>query len=249
MIAAQKTWVVLGASSSIARAFALEAARRECAIILAGRDQGDLQATAADIRLRTGRSVETLAFDALDDASHAAFAQRCRALCTGHLNIFLAFGLMPEQATIDADFKLLRRTIESTFLGAASVLAQFAPLLEAQHTGHIVVIGSVAGDRGRLKNYIYGAAKAGLHAYAQGLRARLCRSGVTVLTVKPGFIDTALTFGQPGLFLVAQPETLARAILRAVEKGRLVMYHPWFWRWIMLVIQHIPERIFQRLNI
>lgn len=249
MIAAQNTWVVLGASSSIARAFAREAAQAGSALVLAGRDQADLQASAADIRLRSARSVEVLAFDAADTVSHAGFVQRCRALCNGRLNVFLAFGQMPAQTAVDADVQLLRNTIEANFLGAAAVLTQFAPVLEAQQAGHVVVIGSVAGDRGRIKNYVYGAAKAGLHAYAQGLRARLCRSGVTVLTVKPGFVDTAMSYGQPGLFLIAQPEALARAILRAVERGRLVLYYPWFWRWIMLVIRHIPERIFQRLNI
>ncbi|MGH8529571.1 MAG: SDR family NAD(P)-dependent oxidoreductase [Nevskiales bacterium] len=249
MIAAQNTWVVLGASSSIARAFARAAAESGSAVILAGRDQADMQASAADIRLRSGRSVEVLAFDASATGGHAGFVHRCRALCNGRLNVFLAFGHMPAQAALDNDPQSLRTTIEANFLGAASILTQFAPVLEAQRAGHVVVIGSVAGDRGRLKNYVYGAAKAGLHAYAQGLRARLCRSGITVLTVKPGFIDTAMSYGQPGLFLVAQPEALARAILGAVERGRLIMYYPWFWRWIMLVIRHIPERIFQRLNI
>ncbi len=248
-IAAQNTWLVLGGSSGIARAFTQAAAAAGSAIILAGRDQRDLQATAADLRLRSGRSAEVLAFDACDSASHAAFAQTCRSLTTGRLNVFLAFGQMPEQSAVDADAALLRNTIEANFLGAASVLTQLAPIMEAQRGGHVVILGSVAGDRGRLKNYVYGAAKAGLHTYAQGLRARLCRSGVTVLTVKPGFIDTAMSYGQPGLFLVAQPEALAQAILRAVERGRLVLYYPWFWYWIMLIIRYIPERIFQRLNL
>lgn len=249
MIAAQNTWLVLGGSSSIARAFAHAAASDGSALLLAGRDQRDLQASAADLRLRYGRSVEVLAFDACDSSSHAAFAQHCRSLVTGRLNIFLAFGQMPAQAAIDTDAGLLRTTVETNFLGAASVLTQFAPIMEAQRDGHVVIVGSVAGDRGRLKNYVYGAAKAGLHTYAQGLRARLCRSGVTVLTVKPGFVDTAMSYGQPGLFLVAQPEALARAILHAIERRRLVLYYPWFWYWIMLIIRYIPERIFQRLNL
>ena len=248
-IAAQNTWLVLGGSSRVARAFALAAADGGSAIILAGRDTRDLQASAADIRLRSGRSAEVLAFDACDGASHAGFAQSCRKLTTGRLNVFLAFGQMPEQSALDGDPALLRTTIEANFSGAASVLSQLAPILEAQRSGHVVILGSVAGDRGRLKNYVYGAAKAGLHTYAQGLRARLCRSGVTVLTVKPGFVDTAMSYGQPGLFLVAQPEALALAILRAVERKRLVLYYPRFWYWIMLIIRHIPERIFQRLNL
>ncbi|HEX2114477.1 MAG TPA: SDR family NAD(P)-dependent oxidoreductase, partial [Alphaproteobacteria bacterium] len=108
---------------------------------------------------------------------------------------------------------------------------------------------SVAGDRGRIKNYVYGSAKAGLSAYLQGLRARLFRSGVTVTTVKPGFVDTAMTFGLPGMFLVASPESVARACLAAARRGREEVYVPFFWWGIMTIIRNIPERIFKRLSI
>jgi len=112
-----------------------------------------------------------------------------------------------------------------------------------------VALGSVAGDRGRLKNYVYGAAKAGLHTYLQGLRARGVRSGVQVVTVKPGFVDTAMTWGLPGMFLVASPDAIAAACLSAVAKKRDVIYAPFFWWGIMTIIRHIPERIFKKLNI
>jgi short-subunit dehydrogenase len=113
----------------------------------------------------------------------------------------------------------------------------------------VVAFGSVAGDRGRLKNYVYGSAKAGLHAYLSGLRNRLRRKGVHVMTVKPGFVDTAMTWGMPGMFLVARPDDVARACLTAAEKNTDVFYVPWFWRWIMVVICAIPERLFKRLDI
>jgi short-subunit dehydrogenase len=112
----------------------------------------------------------------------------------------------------------------------------------------VVVLGSVAGDRGRLKNYVYGSAKAGLHAYTQGLRARLFRAGVTVTTIKPGFIDTPMTFGMRSGALMASPEACARACLRHSQRGSEVAYFPPIWRVIMLIIQGIPERLMKRLS-
>ena len=107
----------------------------------------------------------------------------------------------------------------------------------------------MAGDRGRQSNYLYGSAKAGLSAYLQGLRNRLFRSGVRVVTIKPGFVDTSMTFGRPGLFLLASPEAIARGVYKAINSGKDVVYLPWFWRWIMLVIRLVPEGIFKRLRL
>jgi decaprenylphospho-beta-D-erythro-pentofuranosid-2-ulose 2-reductase len=244
------TWLVLGASSAIARAFARVAAEEGADVILAGRDRGDLDKTASDIAIRTGRRAGVLEFDALDYGSHPALMERARAEAgTGTLNIFLAFGTMPSQAEIDADPKLAFRTIESNYTGAVSLLQAAAPVLEAQKRGAVVALSSVAGDRGRIKNYVYGSAKAGLTAYLQGLRARLFRSGVSVTTVKPGFVDTAMTFGLPGMFLVASPDAVAHACLAAARKGREELYVPFFWWGIMTIIRNIPERIFKRLSI
>lgn len=156
---------------------------------------------------------------------------------------------MPEQDDIDRDFALAARIVNVNYLGALSVLQHLSPVLEAQGAGHVVVLSSVAGDRGRLKNYVYGSAKAGLNTYLQGLRARLCRKGVSVTTVKPGFMDTDMTWGVDGMFLVATPEQCARACLRFAHRGKEVAYFPAFWWLIMMVIRHIPERVFKRLSI
>jgi short-subunit dehydrogenase len=244
-----EAWLVLGASSAIARAFARAAAGRGHAVLLAGRDAQDLELTAQDIRTRHGVACTVLAFDATDFESHGDFAGQARAAAAGTLNVFLAFATMPEQAAMDADFPLARDMVAATYLGPISVLTALAPLLEAQGQGRVVILGSVAGDRGRAKNYAYGSAKAGLHAYAQGLRARLFPAGVTVTTVKPGFIDTAITWGEEGLFLVAAPEAAAEACLRFAEKGVEERYFPAFWWLIMTIIKAIPERIFKRLGI
>lgn len=242
-------WVVLGASSPIARAFAAAVARGGESVILAGRDDGVLQRDASDLVIRYGADVAVFPFDALDMASHSPFAARCRERISGVLNVFLAFGSMPSQQEIDRDFALARSVIDATFIGAASVLSCFAPVLEAQRGGAIVALGSVAGDRGRLKNYVYGSAKAGLHVFLQGLRARLARRGAHVVTIKPGFIDTGLTFGMPGLFMLASPQHCAQACLAAVKKRRNVAYVPLVWLPIMTIIKLIPEQFFKRLDI
>lgn len=244
----KETWLILGASSSVARAFARAAAEDGADIILAGRDKDDMTRSAEDVSIRTGRDVDVVAFDAEDISGHAAFVADV-ARRAGFLSVFLAFGAMPEQDEIDGDFALAERSIAVNYTGAVSVLHRLAPHLEEQGDGHVVVLSSVAGDRGRLKNYVYGSAKAGLNTYLQGLRARLFRKGVSVTTIKPGFMDTDMTWGIEGMFLVASPEAAARACLSAAKKRRHVVYVPFFWWGIMNVIRHIPEFIFKKMNI
>jgi NAD(P)-dependent dehydrogenase (short-subunit alcohol dehydrogenase family) len=247
---AAETWLILGASSAIARAFARLAAASGADVLLAGRDEADMAATAADLRVRFEGRVETATFDALDFGSHPAFIERARAFAgTGTLNLFLAFGIMPAQSEIDASPSLVGTVIAANYTAAAHLLQFAAPLFEAQKRGRSVVLGSVAGERGRLGNYVYGSAKAGLHAYLQGLRARLWRAGVTVTTVKPGPTDTAMTFGLQKLPLLVPPETVAAAALKAALRGTEVVYVPFPWWPIMTILRAIPERIFKKLNI
>ena len=243
----QQTWLVLGGSSAVGRAFARAAAERGCDVIVAGRDLDDLESTAADIRIATGRRATAAHFDALSPDSHAAVA-RDAAAQSDVLNVALVFAAMPAQSEMDRDPRVAVACIEGSFTGAVSILHQLAPLMEAKGEGTIIALGSVAGDRGRLKNYVYGGAKAGLHVYLSGLRNRLARKGVHVMTVKPGFIDTSMTWGMPGVFLAAAPDDVARACLAAAAKRVDVLYVPWFWRWIMIVICAIPERLFKRLS-
>ena len=243
-------WVVVGASSAIAREFARQAAKDGAGILLAGRDTADLEASRADIAVRTGAPCRALAFDIADASEHENLIDAARDLAAGGtINVFLAAGTMPAQNAIDADPGLAAATIVTNYTGAVLLLQRFAPLFEAQKGGAVIALGSVAGDRGRLKNYVYGSAKAGLHAYLQGLRARLFRAGAHVVTVKPGFVDTAMTWGLPGLFLVASPAAIAAACLQAAAKKRDIVYAPFFWWGIMTILKHIPERIFKKLNI
>jgi decaprenylphospho-beta-D-erythro-pentofuranosid-2-ulose 2-reductase len=239
-------WLVLGASSSLARAFARAAAQSGADLILAGRDIADIDATAADARIRGGGRADVRAFDAARRADHPAFVA---ALPRRPFNVFLAFGLMVPQAEIDRDPALAEQVIAVNYSGAVSILSLLAPRLAEEGGGAMIVLSSVAGDRGRPSNYVYGSAKAGLSAYLQGLRASYAARGVRVTTVKPGFMDTSMTYGLPGMFLVASPESLARASLRFAAKGRDVAYFPAFWWLIMAIIKAIPERIFKRLRL
>jgi short-subunit dehydrogenase len=244
----KETWLILGGTSTIARAFARAVATEGASVVLAGRDMAELERSAKDLAAGHGFSARALAFDARDLASHAGVAAEM-AKSDGILNVGWFIGSMPEQAAIDADPALAEGVLADSFGGAVSILQHLAPVLEAQRGGAVLALGSVAGDRGRLKNYVYGAAKAGLATYLSGLRNRLGRSGVHVVTVKPGFIDTAMTWDAEGMFLVASPEDAARDCLGAVRKKRDVIYTPWFWRWIMLIIRTIPERVFKKLSI
>ncbi len=242
------TWIILGATSAMARAFARALAAEGHALVLAGRDKDELDAIAADCRLRGAPGAETATFDVRDPASFAPLIARARA-AEGTVNAAVFVGSMPEQSAIDADPALLDGTIADSFTGPARFLQMLAAVIEDKAAGTVVGVGSVAGDRGRLGNYVYGAAKAGFATYLSGLRNRLTRGGGHVVTVKPGFVDTGMTWGIDGMFLVAPPEKVARDILKAVHRRRNVVYTPFFWRWIMLVIRLIPEPIFKKLSI
>jgi len=240
-------WLILGASSSIARAFTREVGRRGAAITLAGRDAADLEANAADAQLRGATSARVLYCDAGEAVSRAAFLPQA-SLPDTVLNVFLAIGSMPDQEAMDGDPQLLAAMIEANYSGPVALLQGLAGAFETQGGGRVVIVGSVAGDRGRRKNYLYGSAKAALARYAEGLRARLHPAGATVTLVKPGFVDTSMTWGLPGLFLVASPEACARAVLRAADRGVATLYVPFFWRFIMLIIQHIPAGVMKKLK-
>ena len=243
-----ETWIILGATSSIARAFARDVAARGDALLLAGRDMADLQALAQDCVLRGARLAEAVAFDARNAESFAAILARADQE-TGTLNTAVFVGSMPDQSEIDADPSLVDGTIIDSFTGPARFLQMLAPLMETRGTGCVVGVGSVAGDRGRLANYVYGAAKAGFATYLSGLRNRLGRKGVHVITVKPGPVDTAMTWGLGKMPFMTTPEAVVRDITQAIRKKRNVIYTAGIWRIMMTVICSIPEPIFKKMSI
>jgi len=240
--------LILGATSAIARATAAAFAARGDTLYLASRDQEELRRISADLRLRFGVKVHHGMFDAEATDTHEAFFKTVISDMPDLSGVVLAFGFLGDQKAA-RDFNTGKHVIAANFTGAASILGLCANHFEPLHYGFIIGISSVAGDRGRQSNYVYGAAKGALSLYLQGLRNRLYSSGVRVITVKPGFVDTAMTYGMPGLFLVASPQYIGKRIVRSLERSGDVVYLPWFWRYIMLIIKHIPEFIFKRMKL
>jgi short-subunit dehydrogenase len=243
------TVLILGATSGIASALAREFAARKFDLVLGGRDQGELSALASDLSLRNSVRASILPFDALDTQAHAAGLRAFLAEVGNTLaGAVVCIGYLGDQAKGQSNWEEARLILETNFTGCVSALNILANHFELRRTGFICAISSVAGDRGRQSNYLYGAAKAGLSVYLQGLRNRLFPAGVKVITVKPGFVDTRMTYGRPGMFLVASPESVAQGIFKAIVKGTSVVYLPWFWRPVMLIVRSIPEAIFKRLR-
>lgn len=239
--------LVLGAGSGMARAVARRYAQAGWRLRLAGRDAAALERDAADLRLRGAPDVACHVFDALDLDAHAAFLD---ALGGPPDMVLCAVGLMADQAACEADPALADRVMRSNLNGPAHILLLLGARMAARGSGVIVGISSVAGDRGRASNYSYGAGKAGFTAFLSGLRGRLARDGVHVMTVKPGFVRTRMTADMdlPAV-LTADPADVADAIFAAAAKRRDVIYVKPVWRWIMLVIRLIPERVFKRTRI
>jgi short-subunit dehydrogenase len=241
--------VILGSTSAMARAAALEFGRAGYDLILAARDQEENEIIAADLRVRYGVDATPLAFEATDFERHPAFFAACRERLGDALEgVLLCFGHMEDQVEAQRDFAMARRIIDANYTAAVSMLEIFARYFEERKGGFIAAVSSVAGDRGKQSNYLYGSAKAGLTTFLDGLRNRLFRSGVRVTTIKPGFVDTKMTFGMTGLMLVAPPETAGKDIFNAIRKRKDLVFTPWFWRYIMVVFRHIPEWIFKRLK-
>jgi short-subunit dehydrogenase len=233
--------LVLGATSAIAQAAARVWASRGADLLLVARHAAKLQAVSDDLRTRGGQ-VETALQD-LDDASlHPALAERA----AGADVVLLAHGILGDPAITDVDPRAAERVLRTNLTGPVQLLTLIAPRL--QSGACIAALSSVAGDRGRAKNGVYGASKAGLDAFLSALRQRLSHSGVRVLTLKPGLVDTPMTAGMPKSALFVSAEVVGRGIVRAVDAGREVVYLPWYWRFIMLVIRAVPERVFKRLK-
>jgi short-subunit dehydrogenase len=239
--------VVLGATSPIARALALALARRGRSLLLAARDPVELERVAADVRARVaGADVHTCRFDALEPATHAALLVQAGEAVEG---VVLATGQLGDAARARTDAAHAVEITDVNYGRLVGLLTSLAERLERQRRGFIIGLGSVAGDRGRQSNYVYGAAKGALALFLQGLRNRLAPAGVQVLTAKLGFVDTAMTWGLPLPLPAASPEDAARGVLRALDRGVDVAYVPGWWRWVMLLVRSIPESIFKRMKL
>lgn len=244
-----KNILILGATSAIALACARRWAGQDAHFFLVGRSPGKLEQVAADLTAR-GARVYTHVLDLNHFEQHGAMLDACHATL-GQVDVALiAHGTLPDQKACEQDAQLAVREFSSNGLSVIALLTDLANRMEAQQSGTIAVISSVAGDRGRPSNYLYGAAKGAVTTFCSGLRSRLAKAGVQVLTIKPGFVDTPMTAGLPlPKLLLATPDKVAGDIVRAVEKRRDTLYTPWFWRWIMLIIIHLPGFLFKRLGL
>lgn len=244
-----KTVAVFGATSAIASACSRRWAMNEARFFLVGRDEEKLRQVRDDLVVH-GASVAMHVLDLNEIDRHAAMLDKCfEAL--GRVDVALvAHGTLSDQGKCETDAQHAVHEFTSNGLSVIALLTELARRMEPQKSGCIAVISSVAGDRGRSSNYLYGAAKAAVTQFCSGLRGRLFASGVNVLTIKPGFVDTPMTQGLslPRL-LLASPEKVARDITKAVETGRNTIYTPWFWRPIMLIIALVPEFVFKRLKL
>ncbi|OEZ01747.1 MULTISPECIES: SDR family oxidoreductase [Stenotrophomonas] len=239
--------LIIGATSAIAEAVARVYATRAAAVFLVARNATRLDTIAADLRVRGARQVDAAALDVNDIDAHAAVLDTAWATMGGIDTVLIAHGTLPDQAACDASVDVSLREFSTNGTSTIALAAALAQRLEAGST--LAVISSVAGDRGRASNYLYGSAKAAVSTYLSGLGQRLRKQGINVLTIKPGFVDTPMTQAFKKGALWATPDRVARGIVRASDRRRAVAYLPGFWWAIMMVIKNIPEFVFRRISL
>lgn len=241
--------VIIGATSAIAEATARLYAARGAKLFLIARRTDRLKTIADDLRVRGAVDVACETLDVNDREAHASIIERAWTWLGDVDVVLLAHGTLPDQAACEQSVDTALAEFQTNATATIALMTLAANRFEAQRHGTLAVITSVAGDRGRQSNYLYGAAKAAVSVFAAGMRQRLYRAGVSVVTIKPGFVDTPMTREFPKGALWAMPDTVAKGILRAVDRKRSVAYLPGFWRLIMLLICHIPDFIFKRLKL
>lgn len=241
--------LIIGATSAIAEAAARVLAERGDALFLAARNTGHLARIASDLATRGAARVEQASFNATRLEAFETLLDEAFDALDGIDIALIAHGSGSHEASCLRSLDELRREFDINATSTLALMAQLGLRMKAQGYGSIAVISSVAGDRGRAANLLYGSAKAAVSAYASGLRQRLAGSGVNVLTIKPGWIDTPMTANLRKSALFATPGRIAPAIVRAIDKRRAVVYLPWFWRPIMLALRAIPESIWKRLSL
>ncbi|HTH53816.1 MAG TPA: SDR family oxidoreductase [Edaphobacter sp.] len=245
----QRRILVLGATSGIAEATCRIWASRGASLFLVARNPEKLAAVASDLRARGAAFVDTAVADLDDTNSHPALLGHAVNSLGGLDVAYLAHGILGDQTKAEQDFNTTAHILHTNFMAPVSLLTWLANFFVQRRTGVIAVLSSVAGDRGRKSNYVYGSSKAGLSAFLDGLRNRVDREGVTILTIKPGPTKTAMTAGMKGSEKFADVNAVAKSIVAAIDKRVDTLYVPFQWQPIMFVIRHIPERVFKKLNL
>ncbi len=241
--------LIVGATSAIAYETAKLFARDRAELFLVGRSPEKLTVVQDDLRVRGAKRVEIFPLDLADLQRHQELIDTALAALGELDSVLIAHGTLSDQRAGEQSAAQTIEQLTVNCLSAISILTILANYFEQRRRGCIAVISSVAGDRGRGSNYVYGTAKGALNVFLQGLRNRLYRSGVAVVTIKPGFVDTPMTAGLKKNFLFASPASVGKTIYNAMNKGGDVVYVPWFWFIIMLLIRNIPEPLFKRMKL
>jgi decaprenylphospho-beta-D-erythro-pentofuranosid-2-ulose 2-reductase len=241
--------LVLGATSGIAEATCRIWAFQGASLFLVARNAEKLAAVAADLKTRGAAYVDTAVADLDDTDQHPALLAHAINSLTGMDIAYLAHGILGDQTEAERDFNTAAQILHTNFIAPVSLLTWLANFCVQRRAGTLAVISSVAGDRGRKSNYLYGSSKAGLSAFLGGLRNRVDREGVTVLTIKPGPVKTAMTANMPKSEKFADVESVAESIVSAINNRKDILYVPFQWQPIMFIIRNIPERIFKKLNL
>lgn len=241
--------VIIGATSAIAQATLKMYAEQNNNLFLVARNAQQLETISADAKIRGANQVESYALDLTNLEQHDDLIENVYQTYPKIDVLLIAHGTLPDQQACQNSVELTLKEIQINGLSTLSLLTLFANKFETQNSGSIAVITSVAGDRGRQSNYVYGAAKSMVTTFLQGLRNRLNDSNVQVLDIKPGFVDTPMTAEFKKGALWAQPEQIASSIIKAINSGKNTLYTPWFWWGIMLIIRSVPEFIFKKLKL
>jgi len=245
-----KKILIVGATSAIATACARLWAEQGSSFFLVARNNEKLEQIAVDLQARGAKAVTLYSMDATDLAAHSGMLDSCLSTMRQIDIALVAHGTLPNQTDCERDVEIAMQELANNGTSVIALLTRLANQFEIQRCGSLAVISSVAGDRGRPSNYLYGTAKAAVSTFCEGLRARLFKVGVHVIDIKPGFVDTPMTQGLPlPAALVAKPEQVAQRIVKGIERKVAILYAPVFWALIMLIIRSIPQLVFKRLNL
>ena len=244
-----KKIVTIGATSAIAHETLKHFANEGAHLFLVGRNAAKLKVVADDLKVRGAKEVTTFLLDMNELHKHSELLAEAQNKL-GRIDVlFVAHGILPDQKECEEELEVALLSFSTNATSVISLLTLAAPIFEEQQEGTIAVISSVAGDRGRRYNYLYGSAKAAVSTFLQGLRSRLFHSNVAVVTIKPGPIDTPMTINHRKSLLFASKEKAGADIYKAIIKGKQTVYVPWFWQVIMTIIKIIPETLFKRTNL
>jgi len=241
-----KTILILGGNSDVGKSLAKDFGRLGLNLILTSRKEGQLDSFKSDLEIRNEINCDVQLFDVLDFNSHQLFYNNLKSKPD---IVISCIGYLDNQEDSQNDFEETLKSIQTNFTGLVSILNIISNDFEKRKEGVIIGISSVAGDRGRGSNYIYGSSKSGFTSYLSGLRNRLNKSGVKVITIKPGFIKTKMTnhLDLPKV-LTASSDDISKDIINSINRDKNIIYTKWFWKWIMLIIRITPESFFKKLN-